>query len=164
MGRGKITIKITRGVVTVQAYLPDDREIIKIISGCDLFPSGGWREWTDLYGYTLHIRRGRRVKVKFNNNSDPIIDTKDLYFKLSPDDLIKISKSLLIHGDDYIFLGNDDKIRVRKFREGVWEIHPPLSIELNILRKLFNDKDTIKLPITKKEIECNILKSLIQDS
>jgi hypothetical protein len=139
-------------LVNVQAYLPNDKEIIKIIEICSLTPiEGSWRIWTDNGGHLLIIKKNRKVIARRILSDNLII--KDLYHKSSAKQISKTSKfamfSIAKTKEDsttnicYIwFLGNDNKLRLLCFLKNEWvDNQMPLGCGLKTLRFLVRHLD-----------------------
>lgn len=139
-----------KAIVNVQAYLPDDKEIIKIIELCNLRPiEDDWRKWQDNCGNILFIRKNKiitTIKKSVFLKKEPIIT--DIHFKASVDRIAKNSKfamvsfakskdnkSLLQNICFIWFLSNENKLRLLVFMRNEWiENQFPLCSGIKTLR------------------------------
>ncbi len=139
-----------KALVNVQAFLPDDCEITKIIEICDLEPLDSWRHWTDHNGHMLVIKNNRTVAIK---KESPTADRKytkikDVHFKSTAKQIsenskwaaFSIAKSIQYPNVNicYVwFLGLDDRLRLLCFLRNEWvENLMPLSYGIRSLRTI----------------------------
>jgi hypothetical protein len=127
-------------ITNVKAFLPNDKEIIKIIKLCRLEPlNNNWRIWTDNSGNLLTISKNRKIHSR--KTDDYSLKADDLYLKASAKDIAKISRWAMISiGDNDCllwFLGVDDRLRHVSYMSGLWtENKPPLSSGIGSLKTI----------------------------
>ena len=146
---------LSKALINVEAYLPDDTDILKIIRMCDLEPVGdSWCKWTDHGGHTLIIKNNRKVIAKKDAPTNRKAETiKDIHLKSSAKQiannsqwgLISIAKSAVDPNANicYVwFLGNDEKLRLLCFLKNEWvENQLPLSSGMHTLRTVVKHLD-----------------------
>lgn len=177
--------QIKRAILLVQSYL-EDKSLSFIITACRLKPYElifgqqkynlklyNW--WFDEFGNSFKINKNKTINIIYYdlslNNGKKIICT-DLYYGLSLDKIIKISKLLhIIIGKDsntYLltFLGIDNYLRSYFIKDGRLFRVSPLFLGLKILKNIEKNKDIKyfhKLRSNKKKyvIPCGIRKEWI---
>lgn len=136
-----------KALVNIKAFLPEDKEILKIIEVCDLEPTDDWKVWTDHYGHNLIVKNNKTVTSKTKN---PIIKfpikIKDIYFKSSARQIAYNSKWVMISLAESVqdsipnicfiwFLGVDNRLRLLCYMRNSWvENKMPLSSGVHTLR------------------------------
>lgn len=140
---------LTKAFVNVQAYLPEDQEIIKIIKLCNLKPKDFlWKIWIDEFNYYLHFQNHKALVKRKNIEGKPEIS--DLYFKSRVDQITSnaLHHMTIIYSDEsYIWMiGHDDKIRCFNSGKRV----SPLILGLSPLRILVQNLNKIR---SKSEID-----------
>lgn len=131
-------------LVSLQAFVPEDEEIVQIIKACDLHPKDNWKRWFGTDGSYIKIRKNKNITGGYT--ADKNISTTDIYYLSSLSSLSEISKSaLLITTEDNsyaLFMGHDERLRLRrKNNEKEWVSYPPLSLPLKDLRTLIKNKN-----------------------
>lgn len=142
-----------QALASLQAYLPDDAEIVKIINLCDLEPendtTSGWRVWVNEYYPTLKVQKNKKVVIR-KKHTDPFAEKKDLYAFSNVRDVAKISKALLFIAEDakhskdcfcFLFWGKDGRLRYRRCINGMFFSDPPLSLPLEDVRSLVKNEN-----------------------
>jgi hypothetical protein len=170
-----------KALASVKAYLPEDKEIVRIIEMCDLEPAGkGWRLWTDSLGHNLIIKNNKCItSKKVNPVSRYPFKIKDIHYKSSAKQISNISKWSMIslaesqeNGVPNIcflwFLGFDNRLRLLCYMKDEWiENKPPLSSGINTLRTIIKNIDEISYKVIKGSryvsgpYEGNIIKSWV---
>lgn len=149
-----------QALASLQAYLPEDKEIIKIINLCDLQPvdesSNGWREWCNQYSPYIKIQKNKKIVTRWKGQ-DWFAPQSDLYAYACPKDIAELSKKLLFIVDKdcfcLLFWGNDNRFRYRRYLDGMCWNDPPLFLPVDDLRsfiKLENVECFEKIQTTKK--------------
>lgn len=149
-----------QALTSLQAYLPEDKEIIKIINLCDLHPvnesSNGWREWCNQYSPYIKIQKNKKIVTRWKGQ-DWFASQNDLYAYACPQEIAKLSKKLLFIADKdcfcLLFWGNDNRFRYRRYFDGMCWNDPPLFLPVDDLRsfiKLENVESFEKIQTTKK--------------
>lgn len=180
-----------QALASIQAYLPEDTEIVKILNYCDLNPIDGWRIWQNEYSPYIKVQKDKKIGIRFKEE-DYFVPKMDLYAYSKTYDVAKISKKLLFILNEnnclsFLFLGNDDKLRYRRYSNSIYINEPPLFVPIEDIRVFIKHENidghcSVKLakkqslgwvtswpPSTrfyqeiKKEICNNQLESLIQD-
>jgi len=133
---------------SVKAYLPRNKEIIKIIEVCDLYPmDDSWKKWTDHLGSYIHIFSKKNIKSFIYSpfdKSERIVT--DLYFKSHPNKISEISKwAFISFGKDSSvlnicflwLLGKDNRLRLLSYSNGKWQKnYPPLISGIDTLHPI----------------------------
>lgn len=156
-------LQIDKSILLAQSYTEIDY-LYFMIKSCrlkpyDLFFNGDkyelklFRWWFDEFGNSFKIVKNKRLKIIYNDlslDNKKIICT-DLYYGISLDKIIKISKVLhLLIGidedthDNYCsltFLGLDDYLRSYVFLRGEWVKVSPLNLGIKKLKNIINHKD-----------------------
>lgn len=154
-------MKKSKELISLEAYLPKDSEIFKIIEICDLEPIGeGWRLWTDNLGNNMIIKKNKSVVSKKVNpiGRYPFI-IKDIYFKSSAKQIADNSNWVMISLAESVdggvpnicflwFLGKDNKLRLLCYIKDEWiENKPPLSSGINTLKTIVNNLEIKKYKV-----------------
>lgn len=153
-------MKRAQALASLQAYLPEDKEIIKIINLCDLYPmdesSSGWRGWCNQYSPYIRVQKNKKLVTKWKGQ-DCFASQNDLYAYASTQEVAKFSKKLLFLVDKncfcLLFWGQDDRFRYRRYFDGTYWNDPPLFLPINDLRtfiKLEKVESFEKIQTTKK--------------
>ncbi len=126
-----------QALASLQAFLPEDKEIIKIINLCDLHSNNTWRVWENQYSPYLKIQKNKKL-VTLKKESDIFSLKTDLYAYASPIDVADISNKLLLLIDEdrlcFLFWGKDDLFRYRQFQNGMWCHDSPLVLPIEDIR------------------------------
>lgn len=138
-----------QALASVQAYLPDDKEIIRIINLCHLNPiddyTNGWREWKNHYSPRLIVQKNKKLTIKYKEAD---FKSSDIYEYSSLNDISKMSKKLLFidanlakgHCFCFLFWGKDDRLRYRRYLDDMWFKDPPISLPLEDIRILVKNE------------------------
>lgn len=127
-----------KALINVQAFLPNDKEIVKIIDRSNLNELDNWRLWGNGKSPSIKICKNKFVKCYERNTIAP--ESLDLYFGAAPKQIAKISKSVLIiivsNIMTILFLGKDNKFRLASYHDdkNIWVRNYPLSLQLNDIR------------------------------
>lgn len=132
----------------VQAY-SQIKELSFILKTCKLKPLDKKlvsTSWYDEYHNLLKITPNKNIIINYNDLSVPYKPTSDLYFNLSIDKIVKISKYCVIYlgqdeSQDIIltsFLGVDNKLRAYLYIDE-WTQVSPLLLGVNKLKQLYYD-------------------------
>lgn len=128
-----------QALISLQAFLPDDKEIIRIINFCDLDPIGGWRIWQNQYSPYIRVQKNKKIML-YHKHENFFVTSKDLYAYSSIDNIAEISKKLLFtiskNQRCFLFWGIDDKLRCRISLEKRYFNEAPLSMPLEDIRTL----------------------------
>jgi hypothetical protein len=147
-----------QALASLQAFLPEDKEIIKIINLCDLYPINGWRTWQNEYSPYIQIKQDKTIKV-YNKEEVFPSSKKDLYIYANTKEVASISKRLLFietcnNNLSFLFWGRDNRLRCRRYVNDIYLNSPPLihSIDdLRILIKNENINQYTEVPIANKK-------------
>lgn len=139
-----------QALISLQAFLPEDREIVKIVNYCDLDPidstNAGWKIWQNRYSPYLKIQNNKKIIIHWKEE-DFLAPKKDLYAYSGAQDIARISKVLLFitHNEcfHFLFLGKDNKLRYRQYLEGTYLNKPPLQVPLEDVRTLIKNENII---------------------
>jgi hypothetical protein len=176
-------LQINKHILLAQAYV-EITELFFIIKGCRLKPhdyifKGNkklvlHRHWIDEYGNSFKITKNKKIEIQYNDLSldrENLICT-DLYYGLSLDRIVKISKSVYIclgFDEDtreeccfLTFLGIDNYLRSYMYLCGEWSIVSPLFLGFkqlclmarhNDLKNFrhFNNSKTLPIPCLSNE-------------
>lgn len=163
--------KLSKHINLVKSYT-EINELEFIIKSCRLKPNeyvfnknsklSVYREWFDEFGNSIKITN-KKLKITYNDlniNRDKLICT-DLYYGLSLENILKISKLLYLckykdefYEDNFIlvFLGIDNYLRANIFVDGDLYTVSPLLIGIENLKLICNNIDIKyfkKMPIKK---------------
>lgn len=104
----------TKNLISLKAFLPNNKYIIDIVKYCGLKDTNDWKIWIDDYGNILSVDYKRHTKIKLNQNIDlQTINSKDLYFKANIKDLARINKCAVISTSEnsyYIWMLDENNI------------------------------------------------------
>lgn len=140
---------------SVKAFLKNDTDIETIIKVCDLYPAAySWRKWTDNLGNHIQIYNNKRVKLFINHPNNKKYIITDLYFKLYPDKIAKMSTwAFISFGKDnkdilntclVWFLGEDNRLRSLSYSNNKWNPnHPPLLSGIDTLRQIVRNFNVV---------------------
>lgn len=131
---------IKKALASVQAYLPEDKEIVRILEVCDFYPIndsfGGWKEWIN-YSHKVTFSKDKKIRISKHNSN---VKNTDLYAYSNILDIAEISKKLLLKFDKnrvwFLFLGGDDRIRLKIYSDGFALSESPLTLPLVDIRAL----------------------------
>ncbi len=150
-----------QALASLQAFLPEDKEIIKMINLCDLHPidesPSGWRKWCNQYSPYISVQKNKKLVTRWKGQNW-FATQNDLYAYSEPQQLAKMSKKLLFITEKdcfcLLFWGNDNIFRYRRyFSESMCFSDPPLFLPIEDLRK-FIKLESIdnfeKIRLTKK--------------
>ena len=116
-----------KALVNVQAYLPDDKEIITILKICKFVnDKNDWKLWNNV-NYRLLFTDVRSIKITKKKCSE--IRLFDLLVLADPVDVIRQS-SIGLYDDtskEFLLLGKDDILRQCNYTSNGW-----ISAELNV--------------------------------
>lgn len=138
-----------QALISVQACLPDDKEIVKLINLCKLDPvdnsTNCWREWKNHFSPRLIIQKNKKIAIKYKGAD---FKSSDIYEYSSLNDISKISKKLLFidanrargHCFCFLFLGNDDRLRYWRHLDDIWFKDPPISLPLEDIKSLIRNE------------------------
>ena len=136
---------IKKAKVSLQAFLPDDNEIIKIIEMCglELFDKNNWKEWHDNVENKIYVTDDKKLFIKNIKIKHKITD---IYFKSKPLQIANNSKLVMIsvtNNNNYFvwFVGNDDRIRMLCYINHEWENRLPLSSNIETIRTIIKNLD-----------------------
>jgi len=129
-----------KALINVKAYLPDDKEIIKIIKLCNLRnDEKNWKIWYDDLGNKLTFSDKKTIIIKQDDN----FIIKNIHHKLHPKNIIKKSKLLLINKNDNVFyclFYLDNHLKLSIYKDDNWiENQPPLNIGIDNIRHLIQN-------------------------
>jgi len=132
---------------SLQAYLSEDKEIIKIVNLCNLNPvdssTSGWKEWQNEYAPYIKVQKNKKLATRLKEE-DYFTPKKDLYAYSNLVDVAKISKKLLftISKDCFCFLfwGKDDKLRFRRYLGDTYLNNPALFVPIEDIRILVKNE------------------------
>lgn len=176
--------QLDKHILLTQSYT-EINELFFIIKACRLKPYSYLfekksnklilhRQWIDEFGNTFNITDKKRIEIVQNDlslNRNRIICT-DLYYGLSLDKIVKISKlAYLCLGKDedlyqdcytITFLGIDNYLRSYQYCYGVWQQVSPLLLGIKNLRiigknsdlryfKNFSNKENVIIPCINAE-------------
>lgn len=135
-------------LASLQAFLPDDKEIIRIINACDLDPidetNSGWRGWQNQYSPYIKVQKNKKLVTRWKGENF-FVPKKDLYAYSSAQDVARISKTLLFIADGdcfcFLFMGKDDKLRYRRYIKGMYLNDPPLHVPIDDIRTLIKNEN-----------------------
>jgi len=143
-----------KSLINVKAFLPEDKEILKIIEVCDLEPTDDWKVWTDHNGHNLIIKNNRTATSKTTNPIERYpVKIKDIYFKASAGQIAANSKWVMVSLAEGIpgtvpnicfmwFLGVDNRLRLVCYLRDAWvENKTPLSSGIHTLRHIVKNFD-----------------------
>jgi len=136
-------------LINVKAFLPDDKEIIKIIKLCYLEPvKNNWRIWSDNQGNIITLFKNRVVISRKINNY--LLKADDLYLKSPAESIIENSRWAMIclEEDNCVIwlLGVDSRLRHIHYTNGVWIGNvPPMNNGINSIRTVIENLDTDKV-------------------
>lgn len=137
-----MTLTRQRSLVNVQAYLPNDTEIIRIINGCALSSKGDWRIWQNSESPYLKIGKNRELHLRYKQEDE--FHPEDIYRNAPPEVLAEISKTALLiqieRSMSFIFMGSDGLIRTAKCGSW-WKRDPPLFYHVEDLRTLIKHEN-----------------------
>ncbi len=155
--------KLDKQILLAQSYT-EISQLFFIIKACRLKPYSYvfesrsykivlYRHWIDEFGNSLHIIAKKRLKLIYNDVSldrGNLVCT-DLYYGLSLDKIVKISKlAYLCLGKDedlyqdcavITFLGIDNYLRSYQYLYGEWQAISPLTIGFNNLKIIAKNRD-----------------------
>lgn len=138
-------MNLSKAIVNIKAFLPEDEDIIKIIDVCNLKPlNADWRIIFDPYGNSLSFKKDKTIFTNINDNPNTI---QDIYFKSHPKTISSKSNWSMIsltENDSFFvwFLGVDNKLRSCCYMNDEWqENKPPLVCGINTLRKIVQSFD-----------------------
>ena len=133
--------KRKKALVNVQAFLPDDKEIVSILNACDMSPADDWRLWINGESPSIRIYHNKKIMCRKRNVETP--GTIDLYFGSHPTQLAELSKlALIIFVANVmcilLFLGKDNKLRLARYLDKIdeWQRDYPLTLPLEDVRTL----------------------------
>jgi hypothetical protein len=141
-------------LVSIKAFLPDDKHLENIITMCNLVPTDDWKIWTDEISSLLIAKTNKNIRVKkinpLNINKQIV---KDIYFKSHPKQIYNNSNVVMFVFLDknnanipdssfVLFVGEDKKIRLSCYIKDEWyENRPPLTAGTLTLRTIIDNKD-----------------------
>lgn len=139
----------TQALVSLQAYLPEDQEIVTILNLCDLHPvdetSAGWRQWQNQYAPYIKVQKNKKLVIRWKGE-EFFARKNDLYAYTNVIQIANMSKKLFLIKDKnclcFLFWGQDDKLRYRRYfqdkltLQGTWWTDPPLSLPITDLRTI----------------------------
>lgn len=106
-----------QALTSLQAYLPNDTEIVRIINMCCLNPIGGWRVWQNEYSPFIKVQNNKKISIGYKGENF-FEDKNDLYAYSNAASVAKISKKLLLIKEKdcfcFLFWGNDNQLRYRR--------------------------------------------------
>lgn len=159
-------------LISAEAFLPNDKEIIPILVGLEFFPISGWRVWENPQQNLLTVQEDKTISVHKSKKSHGV-RSKDLYRYAHPVELLNKSKYLGYMGrkDLLILLGKDNLIRSFIRQEAI----DPSNKSMNFLREVIGlanqgvsqriSKEKIFVKVdhafNSKEIQCNLPEYLI---
>lgn len=148
-------IKEKKALITVNAFLPKDKEIHRIIKYCSFSCDDDWRIWHDEHNNIINFDR-TEILLSLNQNNH--VATKDIYYcsssKMIIEKSIGASITYLNNKDAYIWLlGKDNKLRVLKYST----IHLtnnilPISLGLTAVRKAIKKLKKLPFSIETREL------------
>lgn len=126
-----------QALASLQAFLPEDKEIVKILNLCDLHPNDTWRIWENQYSPYLKVQKNKKLVTRWKG-TDFFSPKTDLYAYASPTDVAGISDKLLFLAEDncfcFLFWGKDNLLRYRRRLNGLWCYDPPLFLPIEDIR------------------------------
>lgn len=159
----KLYTNINKHILLAQGYT-EIKELAFLIKSCRLKPYDFLldpqnkklllhRLWVDEFGNSVTILTNKRLKITYNDLSikkSNIIST-DLYYGLSIDKIVKISKlaHIFVAKDDdnyepiliITFLGIDNYFRTFMLVDGEWAPLSPLILGINNLKNIIYNRD-----------------------
>ena len=128
-----------QALASLQAFLPEDKEIVKIVNLCDLQPNETWRVWENQYSPYLKVQKNKKL-VTLCKGTDFFSPKTDLYAYASPEDVANISDKLLFLAEGncfcFLFWGKDNLLRYRRYLDGLCCYDPPLFLPIEDIRTL----------------------------
>ena len=140
-----------RNLVSLKAFLPNDKHVENIIKMCNLSPTDDWKIWTDQNNNNIIAKKNKTIHVKNTDINNQIL--RDIYFKSHPKQIFNNSKVVMfifIEQQDVdipersfvLFIGEDEKIRLSCYIKGEWsENKLPLAAGIQTLRTLIDHKN-----------------------
>src|SRR5271154_4567138 len=154
--------KIDKLIKLAQSYT-EVEELEFIIKACRLKPHDYvfgdrhdrivlHRWWVDEFGNSLNIIKNKRIVITYNDLSlNKKLACTDLYYGLSMDRIVKMSKMLYLcagkdedlYQDCYLLslLGEDDHLRTYLYWYGEWQQVSPLLMGMKHLKLLADNAD-----------------------
>lgn len=141
-----------QALASLQAFLPNDNEIVKIINFCDLDPINpdNWRIWGNEYSFFIKVKKNKKLLISWQEE-DFLAPKKDLYAYANIKDVANISKTLLFIAEEdiaednycfsFLFLGKDEKLRYRRYVKNIYRNDPPLSLSIDDIRTLIKNEN-----------------------
>lgn len=158
----KLYYWLDKHILLAQAYT-EINDLFFIIKACRLKPYSYFQDksdklilhkhWFDEFGNSLYISNKKKIKIVYNDLtiSKEYIRYTDLYFGLSLDKVVKISKfAYLCVGVDedlqedcalITFLGLDNYLRTYLYLYGEWQQVSPLVLGLSHLKTLAQNRE-----------------------
>lgn len=166
--------EIEKQIVSLTAFLPEDKDVLDIIQLCHLYPVESWKNWTDYLGWTLGIADNKKVIIHRDLpfSYDEYFIT-DLFYKSHPSKLFSNSSKVVIaladsNKNDTAFvwlLGKDKRLRMATF-SGKWieNISPLLSgmKTLRIVLKALKEENPGPIETDYKELRGALPASIIR--
>lgn len=149
-----------KAIVNVQAFYPEDKEIVSIINICKLYhEKTNWKIWSDGFGNALDIDK---LKIIDDNR----LHYPDLYYKASPQQIVSISNVWMVAENNetiYVwFLGKDNRLRFL-IKNDKWINSVPLLSGLSTLRMFVRNVDVEEDPLSLSiEIDGQSVNAIIE--
>lgn len=136
-----------KALVSLQAFLPEDKEIVRILNICEMTPGKNWRYWTNNQGLGIKISSKKTISTY----APKLQFISDLHFKSSPKKVASISKLVLIEDPvtSFLFWGRDDRLRLFVYNQG-WERISLQNVLISTLRAMVKNEfveDFIKIKV-----------------
>lgn len=126
-----------QALVSVQAFLPEDKEIVRIIKGCSLEPVNGWRVWQNSASPYLKILKNRRAVVRYKQGVES--DASDVLAQARPESVFascRVALCTFQQATNVLLWCADSRFRLLTYEDRWLLPKPPLSVGLESLRML----------------------------